>query len=72
MAVATRRPYPVGIVVDGLGHGPLAAKAAAEGLAVFGEGRFDGPLAYFEAAHSSMNTTRGAAIAVAQVDTRST
>jgi anti-sigma regulatory factor (Ser/Thr protein kinase) len=57
------------IVLDGLGHGPLAAKAAAEGLAVFGEGRFEGPLAYFEAAHSSMNTTRGAAIAVAQVNT---
>jgi anti-sigma regulatory factor (Ser/Thr protein kinase) len=56
------------IVVDGLGHGPLAAKAAAEGLAVFGDGRFKGPLAYFEAAHSSMNTTRGAAIAVAQVN----
>jgi anti-sigma regulatory factor (Ser/Thr protein kinase) len=57
------------IVVDGLGHGPLAAKAAAVGLVVFGEGRFEGPLAYFEAAHSSMNTTRGAAIAVAQVNT---
>lgn len=56
------------IVVDGLGHGPLAAKAAAEGLAVFGDGNFEGPLAYFEAAHSSMNTTRGAAIAVAKVN----
>jgi anti-sigma regulatory factor (Ser/Thr protein kinase) len=56
------------IVVDGLGHGPLAAKAAAEGLVVFGDGSFEGPLAYFEAAHSSLNPTRGAAIAVAQVN----
>jgi anti-sigma regulatory factor (Ser/Thr protein kinase) len=56
------------IVVDGLGHGPLAARAAAEALSVFGGGRFDTPVDYFEAAHSSLNTTRGAAIALAQVD----
>jgi anti-sigma regulatory factor (Ser/Thr protein kinase) len=31
------------IVVDGLGHGPLAARAAAEALSVFRHGRFDTP-----------------------------
>src|SRR5271163_2109481 len=56
------------IVVDGLGHGPFAARAAAEALSIFGDGRFDTPVDYFEAAHSSLNTTRGAAIALAQVD----
>jgi anti-sigma regulatory factor (Ser/Thr protein kinase) len=56
------------IVVDGLGHGPLAARAAAEALSVFRHGRFDTPTDYFGAAHSSLNTTRGAAIALAQVD----
>ena len=35
------------IVVDGLGHGPLAAKAAAEGLVVFGDGSFEGPARLF-------------------------
>jgi anti-sigma regulatory factor (Ser/Thr protein kinase) len=56
------------IMVDGLGHGPLAANAAAEALAVFDGGGFDGPVSYFEAAHSPMSTTRGAAIAIAKVD----
>lgn len=56
------------IVVDGLGHGPLAAEAASTALAVFGSGRFDTPLSYFEAAHSAMSTTRGAAIAFARIN----
>lgn len=58
----------VAIVVDGLGHGPLAAVAAAEALTVFDETRFDSPTGYFEAAQGVMSATRGAAIAVAQVD----
>jgi anti-sigma regulatory factor (Ser/Thr protein kinase) len=56
------------IVVDGLGHGPLAAKAAAQALVVFEHGWFDAPVSYFEAAHATMSTTRGAAIALAQAD----
>ena len=56
------------IVVDGLGHGPLAAIAAAEALAVFGDGQFDAPARYFETAQAPLSTTRGAAIAFAQVD----
>jgi hypothetical protein len=56
------------IVVDGLGHGPLAADAAAEAIAVFDGAQFDSPVSYFEAAHSSMNTKRGAAIAMALAD----
>jgi anti-sigma regulatory factor (Ser/Thr protein kinase) len=56
------------VVVDGLGHGPLAAIAAAEALAVFGDGQFDAPARYFESAQAPLSTTRGAAIAFAQVD----
>jgi hypothetical protein len=56
------------IVVDGLGHGPLAANAAAEALAVFDGGRFESPASYLEAAHSALTTTRGAAIALAFID----
>lgn len=58
------------IVVDGLGHGPLAANASAQALAVFNDTGFDAPLGYFEAAHSALGATRGAAIAVAHVDLR--
>ncbi|MGA2411541.1 MAG: SpoIIE family protein phosphatase [Candidatus Binataceae bacterium] len=56
------------IVADGLGHGPLAACAATTALAVFETGQFDTPVGYFETAHAPMSTTRGAAIAVAQID----
>jgi anti-sigma regulatory factor (Ser/Thr protein kinase) len=56
------------IVVDGLGHGPLAANAAAEALAVFDGDRFDSPAGYLEAAHSALTTTRGAAIGMALLD----
>jgi anti-sigma regulatory factor (Ser/Thr protein kinase) len=56
------------LMVDGLGHGPLAAVAAAEALAVFGDGQFDAPARYFETAKAPLSTTRGAAIAFAQVD----
>jgi anti-sigma regulatory factor (Ser/Thr protein kinase) len=56
------------IVVDGLGHGALAATAASTALTVFATCRFDTPIGYFEAAHSPMSTTRGAAIAFAQID----
>jgi anti-sigma regulatory factor (Ser/Thr protein kinase) len=58
----------VAIVIDGLGHGPLAATAAGTALEVFRQAPFDKPAEFFEKAHPSMNTTRGAAIAVAQVD----
>jgi anti-sigma regulatory factor (Ser/Thr protein kinase) len=58
------------IVVDGLGHGPFAAAAAAEALDVFSNTWFETPAKYLEAAHSALNTGRGAAIAVAQVDLR--
>jgi anti-sigma regulatory factor (Ser/Thr protein kinase) len=56
------------VVIDGLGHGPLAALAAAEAVNTFNDREFDNPTAYLEAAHNAMRSTRGAAIAVAQAD----
>ena len=56
------------IVVDGLGHGPLAAAAAAEAVTVFGEQRFPTPADYVAAADAAMRSTRGAALATAHVD----
>jgi anti-sigma regulatory factor (Ser/Thr protein kinase) len=56
------------MVVDGLGHGPLAAAAAAQAVTVFGEDRFPTPADYLGAADAAMRSTRGAALAIAQVD----
>jgi anti-sigma regulatory factor (Ser/Thr protein kinase) len=59
------------IVVDGLGHGPLAALAATEALRVFIENSFDSPVRYLDAAHAALRRLRGAAIATAAVELES-
>jgi anti-sigma regulatory factor (Ser/Thr protein kinase) len=56
------------IVVDGLGHGPLAAAAAGQAVAVFSEHWFPTPADYLAAADAAMRSTRGAALAMAQID----
>jgi serine phosphatase RsbU (regulator of sigma subunit) len=56
------------LVVDGLGHGPLAFEAAEAVAAIFEKSPFDAPRAHIEAAHASISSTRGAAMAVAQID----
>ena len=56
------------VVVDGLGHGPLAAIASAHAVQAFNEGSFDSPGSYLEAAHRALRSSRGAAVAIAQVD----
>jgi hypothetical protein len=56
------------IVSDGLGHGPYAAKASAEALAVFAERPFAPPAEVLRRAHANLRATRGAALAVAEID----
>lgn len=56
------------IVVDGLGHGPLAAVAAQRSTAAFGEAPFDAPREVIERSHRHMSGTRGAAAACANID----
>ncbi len=56
------------VVADGLGHGPLAAKAANEAMRVFDQEPFVSPGAYLENAHQSLRSTRGAALAIARVN----
>jgi len=56
------------VVVDGLGHGPLAAAAAAQAVTVFGTQGFATPADYLAAADAAMRSTRGAALAIAHVD----
>jgi anti-sigma regulatory factor (Ser/Thr protein kinase) len=56
------------MIVDGLGHGPEAAKAAAEAISVFDRDPFI-PLAdFFGASHARMHGTRGGALAAAHFD----
>lgn len=64
------RDMPVGgalMVVDGLGHGVLAAEAAAEATRLFA-GNWIGPADYLQRADGALRKTRGAAVALAHVD----
>ncbi len=58
------------MVVDGLGHGPQAADAATTAARVFDGDSFATPAGFLTTVDRSMRGTRGAAIAVAQVNTR--
>ena len=57
------------IVADGLGHGPVAAEAAAEALKAFAS-LGGSPSAVLERAHPLMRSTRGAAVSIAEVDAK--
>jgi anti-sigma regulatory factor (Ser/Thr protein kinase) len=54
------------VVVDGLGHGSLAAEAAVCALGRFTDAPGDTPQAQLERAHRALSGTRGAAVAYAQ------
>ncbi|WP_017315248.1 ATP-binding SpoIIE family protein phosphatase [Mastigocladopsis repens] len=56
------------LVADGLGHGPLAAQAATEAVRVFHENSHRSPQEIIEAAHGALRSTRGAAVAIAEVN----
>ncbi|HEX8347947.1 MAG TPA: ATP-binding SpoIIE family protein phosphatase [Actinoplanes sp.] len=56
------------LVCDGLGHGRLAAAAAQEAVRVFGATPAAPPAAVVEALHRTLGHTRGAALAVAELD----
>lgn len=55
-------------VVDGLGHGTMAASAAAEAMRVFRDRPGADPEEIVRAAHEELRGTRGAAMAVAVLD----
>lgn len=57
-------------LVDGLGHGPLAASASAEALRVFRSAReSDSSTDILQQAHLALKSTRGAVMAVISIDT---
>ena len=55
------------VLCDGLGHGPLAAAAAAAGVAAVLDDPAGEPAALLERAHRRMSGTRGGAVGVVQV-----
>jgi anti-sigma regulatory factor (Ser/Thr protein kinase) len=56
------------LVADGLGHGPLAAEASRTAVRVFRANARSAPAEILRALHGALQSTRGAAIAVAEVD----
>lgn len=56
------------MVADGLGHGAVAADAAGEAVAAFRQATEDNPLQVVDRIHRALMKTRGAAVAVAAVD----
>jgi anti-sigma regulatory factor (Ser/Thr protein kinase) len=66
--VRTVRDRTLVVVVDGLGHGPEAALASSEAIRVIGESPDGTPSQLVELAHVALRPTRGAALAVANVN----
>jgi anti-sigma regulatory factor (Ser/Thr protein kinase) len=56
------------VLVDGLGHGPGAAVAAELAIASMRQHRAETPAAIVQSAHHALRATRGAALAVAEID----
>lgn len=66
--VRRRDGRPVILVADGLGHGPAAAEACSEAVRIFKGSRPAGPAELVGAIHAGLRSTRGAAVAVAEID----
>jgi anti-sigma regulatory factor (Ser/Thr protein kinase) len=58
------------VLCDGLGHGPLAASAAAAGVAAVLDEPAREPAALLERAHQRMSGTRGGAVGIVQISGR--
>ncbi|MBN8907982.1 MAG: SpoIIE family protein phosphatase [Rhodospirillales bacterium] len=67
-AVETRPNRSAVLVVDGLGHGLLAATAAREAVRVFRQTADREPVDIIQALHGALRPTRGGAAAVAVID----
>lgn len=56
------------LVADGLGHGPAAASASSEAVRIFQDYPQRSPQGMVEAAHGALRSTRGAALAIAEIN----
>jgi anti-sigma regulatory factor (Ser/Thr protein kinase) len=66
--VRTVRDRTLVAVVDGLGHGPEAALASSEAIRVIGDSADASPSQLVELAHVALRPTRGAALAIVNVN----
>lgn len=67
-ASATFSEHSLLLVADGLGHGPQAAQASIAAVRVFLENVHLHPQAIVELAHEALRSTRGAALAILEVN----
>jgi anti-sigma regulatory factor (Ser/Thr protein kinase) len=67
LALTTARGARI-LVVDGLGHGPIAGDAARAAVEAFRAAPGETPEAAIETCHLALRSTRGAAVAVTEVD----
>ena len=67
-AVSHQRGRSVFLVADGLGHGALAATAADEAVRLFEANAQRPPAEFIQVAHAALRSTRGAAMAVAEIN----
>jgi anti-sigma regulatory factor (Ser/Thr protein kinase) len=66
--VAEDGPRTLVLVADGVGHGVLAARAAEAAVAAFEADSSAQPGPLIERIHEALRSTRGAAVAVAEID----
>ncbi|MFE7071563.1 ATP-binding SpoIIE family protein phosphatase [Streptomyces sp. NPDC057620] len=62
------RPAILVMLCDGLGHGPLAARASQAAVKAFQETRDLSPAGALDAIHLALRGTRGGAVAVARIE----
>lgn len=68
LAVEQQEDRSLLLVADGLGHGPQAAIASNEAVRVFRENTHKSPKEIIEMAHGALRSTRGAVVAIAEID----
>jgi anti-sigma regulatory factor (Ser/Thr protein kinase) len=61
----------IGVLCDGLGHGPLAAAATRQAIAAVREAPAEEPAVLLERIHKRMGRTRGGAVSIARIDGQS-
>lgn len=68
IGIARNKDYLSILVVDALGHGPLAAQARQIAFDTFQKNPFDSPLAIVEQQHIDLEGSRGIAVAMSRID----
>lgn len=68
-AITQRGPHLLALVADGLGHGPVAARASRAAVMALLREQEGEPVALLGALHRELHSTRGAAVALAELST---